>query len=470
MNRKRRRGKIITVFATFLAFMGIGVVDPLLPVIAEQIGASSAQVELLFTAYIFTMAIMMLPSGLAAGKIGDKKMMVIGLGIVTVFSLVCGFSNSIAELSIFRAGWGLGNSMFFATAMTLLIALSDDVSSAVGLYEAAIGLGMAGGPLVGGLLGGVSWRYPFFATGILIFLAFILVLSFVKEPANMQRRQAAGLREMGRLFTNKPFIQGALAGMLYYYGFFTVLSYSPIVLRLSAIQLGFIFFGWGLCLAYGSAVLSHQLERRWQPRSLIRFGLFVFAIFLALMLFVKTVWILVVLIIASGLISGLNNALFTSYVMECSPYARGITSGVYNFVRWLGAAIAPILSGYIGDTYAPHTPFGVTAIVVIIGFLLMLIPVKTANKERSERSDDESSRLDEEFRSALRNFHQPPVPKVEKVDEPMGDLDYRKALQQFHQSEKAVSQESRQPEEKNEDFTGDAGFRKALRKLKESGQ
>lgn len=51
--------------------------------------------------------------------------------------------------------------MFFATAMTLLIALSKEVHEAVGLYEAAIGLGMAGGPLLGGILGGHSWRYPF---------------------------------------------------------------------------------------------------------------------------------------------------------------------------------------------------------------------------------------------------------------------------------------------------------------------
>ncbi len=302
---KRRRGKIITVFATFLAFMGIGVVDPLLPVIAEQIGASKSQVELLFTAYIFTMAIMMLPAGLLAGKLGDKKLMIIGLAIVTVFAFLCGFSNSIAELSIYRAGWGLGNSMFFATAMTLLIALSDEVSSAVGLYEAAIGLGMAGGPLVGGILGGFTWRYPFYATGVLIFVAFILVISLVKEPQIKQKRKTAGLKEMGHLFTHKPFIQGAFAGMLYYYGFFTVLAYSPLVLKLSAIKLGLIFFGWGLCLAYGSAVLSHQLERRWEPKPLLRFGLFVFAVLLVLLFFVKTMWLFITIIIISGLISGL---------------------------------------------------------------------------------------------------------------------------------------------------------------------
>lgn len=374
--RKRRRGKIITVFATFLAFMGIGVVDPLLPVIAEQIGASHWQVEMLFTAYIFTMAVMMIPVGLLAGKFGDKVTMVSGLGIVTVFSLLCGFSGTISQLSVFRAGWGFGNSMFFATAMTLLIALSGEVSSAVGMYEAAIGLGMAGGPLVGGILGEYSWRYPFYATGTLIFLAFILVIFFVKEPQNMQQRKSPGLLEMGRLLAHKPFLQGALAGMLYYYGFFTILAYTPLVLRLSAIQLGLIFFGWGLCLAYGSAVLSHQMERKWKPQSLLRFGLICFTVFLLLLLFVKVLWLEVAVVVLSGLISGVNNALFTSYVMETSSYARGITSGVYNFVRWLGAAVAPILSGAVGGLFGAKVPFLLSGVVVFAGFLIFMIPIK----------------------------------------------------------------------------------------------
>ncbi|NGQ94432.1 MFS transporter [Brevibacillus sp. SYP-B805] len=321
-----------------------------------------------------TMAVMMLPAGLLAGRLGDKRSMVVGLGLVAVFALLCGFSDTISQLSIFRAGWGLGNSLFFATAMTLLIALSDQVSTAVGLYEAAIGLGMAGGPLLGGVLGGFTWRYPFYATGLLIFTAFFLVMFFVKEPVNKQARKAAGLKEMGHLFAHRPFLQGALAGMLYYYGFFTVLAYSPLVLKMSAIHLGFIFFGWGLCLAYGSAVLSHKLEHQWAPDKLLRFGLLAFALLLFLLFTVQALWLQVALIILSGLVSGLNNALFTSHVMEVSPYPRGITSGVYNFVRWMGAAIAPILSGIIGSAVFPKAPFGVAGVIAIAGFFLLMLP------------------------------------------------------------------------------------------------
>lgn len=96
MESKQKLGRLITVVATFLAFSGIGVVDPILPSIAEQIGASHWQVEMLFTAYILTMAIMILPAGIFASRFGDKRMMTIGLAIVTVFAFICGISQTIA--------------------------------------------------------------------------------------------------------------------------------------------------------------------------------------------------------------------------------------------------------------------------------------------------------------------------------------------------------------------------------------
>ncbi|MFY4775426.1 MFS transporter [Metabacillus sp. RGM 3146] len=375
MEQNQTLARYITVFATFLAFMGIGVVDPILPAIAEQIGAKHWQVEMLFTAYILTMAIMMIPAGIFASRYGDKRMMTIGLAIVTVFALICGFSNGITELSLFRAGWGLGNSMFFATAMTLLITLTPQAHVAVGMYEAAIGLGMAGGPLVGGVLGGSSWRYPFIATSALIFLAFILVLFFIKDPGKSKPRKAAGLKEMGKLFAFKPFLKTALGGMFYYYGFFVVLAYSPLVVSLSTIQIGLVFFGWGLCLAYGSAILSHQLEKKWTAKQILPFSLAAFILFLVFMFFIPSTPVMVVLIILSGLASGLNNALFTSHVME-APFERSITSGGYNFLRWLGAAIAPVLSGVIGQSVSSKAPFLMAAVLSVVAFFMIRSTVK----------------------------------------------------------------------------------------------
>lgn len=378
------RARWITIFATFLAFMGIGVVDPVLPSIAASIGASHWQVELLFTSYIFVMACMMMPAGLLSSRFGDKRLMSAGLLIVTAFALLCSVAGGITELALFRGGWGLGNAMFFATAMTLLIALSKSVETAVGMYEAAIGLGLAGGPLVGGLLGDLSWRAPFFGTSLLMLLAFILVIFFVHPPAPKKAKATAGWQELRHLFTHGPFIKGALAGMFYYYGFFVVLAYSPLILSLTSIQIGLVFFGWGLCLAFGSAVLSRKLETRFAPVKLLPFTLSAFILLLLGLFFVSSSVLMIIFIVLSGLFSGLNNSLFTSHVMENSPYERSISSGAYNFLRWLGAAFAPVMSGLIGNSLSAHLPYLVAGVLGAAALLFIGWSRTDLQTERTE--------------------------------------------------------------------------------------
>ena len=107
--------------------------------------------------------------------------------LVIVFSALAGASGSVGEIVGFRAGWGLGNALFIATALAVIIgAASGGVSGAIILYEAALGLGIASGPLLGGLLGGISWRGPFFGTAALMaigFIAIVVLLEPLPKPA-----------------------------------------------------------------------------------------------------------------------------------------------------------------------------------------------------------------------------------------------------------------------------------------------
>ena len=84
---------------------------------------------------------------------------------MVVFSALAGAAGSVFEIAAFRLGWGLGNALFIATALSVIVgAATGGLTSAIILYEAALGLGIASGPLLGGLLGDVSWRGPFFGT------------------------------------------------------------------------------------------------------------------------------------------------------------------------------------------------------------------------------------------------------------------------------------------------------------------
>lgn len=148
-------------FACVIAFMGIGLVDPILKEIAAQLEASPSQVSLLFTSYMAVMGVSMLVTGVVSSRIGPKRTLLAGLALIIVSAALAGFSDSVGAVIGFRAGWGLGNALFVATALaTIVSASAGPVGQAIILFEAALGLGIASGPLIGGLLGEVSWRGP----------------------------------------------------------------------------------------------------------------------------------------------------------------------------------------------------------------------------------------------------------------------------------------------------------------------
>jgi MFS transporter, ACDE family, multidrug resistance protein len=149
-------------FAAVVSFMGLGLVDPILPAIAKDLNASPSQVELLFTSYFAITGVSMLLTSAVASRVGAKRTMLAGLLLIVVFSALAGASNSIGAIVGLRAGWGLGNALFIATALSVIIgAASGGIAGAVMLYEAALGLGISVGPLLGGELGAISWRGPF---------------------------------------------------------------------------------------------------------------------------------------------------------------------------------------------------------------------------------------------------------------------------------------------------------------------
>ena len=79
-----------TALAAVFAFMGIGLVDPILPAIAKNLDASPSEVSLLFTSYFLVTAIAMLITGFVSSRIGGKKTLLIGLAIIVVFASLSG--------------------------------------------------------------------------------------------------------------------------------------------------------------------------------------------------------------------------------------------------------------------------------------------------------------------------------------------------------------------------------------------
>jgi predicted MFS family arabinose efflux permease len=373
---KQPKSAWAVAFACIVAFMGIGLVDPILPAIAEKLNATPSQVSLLFTSYMVMTGITMLVTGWVSSRIGPKPTLLFGLLAIIVFAFMGGMSNSVTEIVWYRAGWGLGNAFFISTALAVIVSVaSGGTAGAIVLYEAAIGLGMSVGPLLGGLLGGISWRGPFFGVSVLMAIAFLAVFVLLNEVPAPKRRSS--ISDPLRALTHRGLFTLAATALLYNYGFFTLLAFSPFVLHMDEHSLGFVFFFWGVMLAITSVIIAPLLQRKYGSIPTLNMMLFLLAIVLAVMGFgVESQTTLVVAIVIAGAILGIINTVLTTAVMDVAPVERAVASSAYSFVRFSGGAIAPWLAGKLAEWYSPHVPFYAGAVAVIVSILVLAVGKK----------------------------------------------------------------------------------------------
>ncbi|WP_284978806.1 MFS transporter [Arthrobacter sp. fls2-241-R2A-200] len=360
-----------TALAAVFAFMGIGLVDPILPAIAKNLQASTSQVSLLFTSYFLVTAVAMLISGFVSSRIGGKKTLLIGLVIIVVFASLSGLSGSVGQLVGFRAGWGLGNALFVATALAVIVGVaSGGTGTAIILYEAALGLGISLGPLLGALLGGWQWRAPFFGTAALMAAAFIALLALLpKTPAPATKSR---LRDPLLALGHKGLRTTAASALFYNYGFFTILAFTPFILGMDAYGIGGVFFGWGVAVAVFSVFVAPALQKRFGAVKVLTGTLAVLMLDLIGLGLAAghSVPAVVVLVVAAGALLGINNTIFTELAMGVSDSPRPIASAGYNFVRWMGGALAPFMAAQLGEHFGPQVPFFAGAVAMVVAILI----------------------------------------------------------------------------------------------------
>ncbi|MFF2272039.1 MFS transporter [Agromyces sp. NPDC058136] len=364
-------------FACVIAFMGIGLVDPILPAIAESLEATPTETEMLFTSYLLITGLAMLVTSWLSSRIGAKKTLLIGLALIVVFAAAAGLSQNVESIIGFRAGWGLGNALFISTALATIVgAASGGTASAIILYEAALGLGIAIGPLLGGLLGHVSWRGPFFGTAVLMAIGFIAIVVFLRDDVDASggmRPEPTRLSAPLRALRQPALAVLAAAALFYNIGFFVLLAYSPFPLGFDALGLGFTFFGWGLALAITSVFVAPLLTARMPRTRVLQIALPLLSLDLvAAGLFIDTPAALVACIVVGGLVLGVLNTVLTECVMEATDLQRSVASSAYSAVRFLGGAIAPPAAAELAHLISPDAPYYAAAISVALALVIVV--------------------------------------------------------------------------------------------------
>jgi MFS family permease len=391
-------------FACVVSFMGIGLVDPILPSIAEKLHATQTQSELLFTTYLALTGVAMFFTSWVSSRIGTKRTLLIGLAVVVVFALGCAVAPSVAPIIGFRAGWGIGNALFISTALAAMVSAAVGGSAkAIVLYETALGVGMAVGPLTGGLLGSITWRAPFLGTATLMVVGLIAISVLLKNGHNVHPEPVRVSAPFKALRDPGMGTMG-VAAFFYNMAFFTTLAFPPFALaRLGvddAITIGLVFFGWGACLAVSAVFVAPRLTQFMRRTSVLIAAEAALAVFLiGAAVFVESVLGIIICVILAGIPLGLLNTVLTECSMEASDLPRPVASSTYSGCRFLGGAIAPPLCTYLAGVTTVWMPFLYGAGMILVS--AAIIAVRRSALARADGTLESDLELSEDVAEGL---------------------------------------------------------------------
>jgi MFS family permease len=151
----------LIVVAQFMVILDVAIVNVALPSIKIDLGFSETTLQWVVSAYAIMFGGALLLGGRLADLLGRRRLFLVGLGVFSASSLLCGLAWSEASLITFRAVQGLGGALLAPAALSLLMTTFADGrerNTALGIYGAASGSGAAAGVLLGGLLtSSLSW-------------------------------------------------------------------------------------------------------------------------------------------------------------------------------------------------------------------------------------------------------------------------------------------------------------------------
>lgn len=180
----RRCILVIATLASFLTPFMSSSVNIALPLIGEEFGANAVLLGWIPTSFILASAIFMIPMGRLADIHGMRRIFFPGFVIFTIATLLCALSDSTAMLIAFRLVQGFGGAMIFSTAVAALTAVypPGERGRVLGINVASVYIGLAMGPVLGGVLThAFGWRSIFLAVLPISAIVILLLLKNREE-------------------------------------------------------------------------------------------------------------------------------------------------------------------------------------------------------------------------------------------------------------------------------------------------
>jgi DHA1 family multidrug resistance protein-like MFS transporter len=390
-----KRNLYVIWVAELIAIAGFAVVFPFLPYYVQELGITELhQVELwsgvLFAAHAVPMAIFAPIWGSLADRYGRKLMVERAMFGGAVVLAAMGFVQNVQQLVILRVIQGtLTGTVPAATTLVASSAPRERSGYALGLLQTAVWTGVSVGPLLGGLVADTwGYRYAFWVTGSLLFLAGLTVWRFVEEDFQPLPRDTAspesgfwyGIRIVIRdrslmsLFGIRLIVRTAsrlLGPVLPLF----IQSLVPTTTRIASLT-GLITGVSGATSAVGALTLGRASDRLGYRRVLLACSLMAAVLYVP-QFFVTSPWQLLTLQGTLGLVMSGVLASTSALMANLAPEGRqGAVYGVDTSVVSMANAVGPIVGATVAAIWGLRAPFllAAGAFVLASGLTWVLVP------------------------------------------------------------------------------------------------
>jgi MFS family permease len=346
---------LILAPAIFSSMLGMGIIVPLLPLYAENLGATGIWIGTIFAAFAISNAVATPIMGRLSDRSGRKLLLSIGLLAYAIISLGYMWADSVIQLTLVRLVQGAAGGMVIPIAQAYVgdISPKGEEGKWMGYFNAAFFTGFGCGPLMGGALTDhFGTTIAFSAMGGFNLLAFLVVALFLPEtrPRKMIASPRPSLKEMSASGMVKSLFSFQLAFSLGRGTFVTFLPiFAGIYIGLSPTLIGILvavnILMMSLFQAYGGNIAD-----RFSRRALVIIGSLANAASLALIPLGGSFWQLLgicAFIGASGAIA--SPAASALSVEEGRRFGMGSTMAILAMALSIGMAIGPLLGGVIAD-------------------------------------------------------------------------------------------------------------------------
>ena len=331
----------------FVVVMDVTVINVALPSIREDLGyldVTVSDLQWVVNAYALTFGVLMLAGGKLADIFGRRLIFMIGLVIFAVSSIVAGLAQDVALIIACRALQGIGGALVLPASLSIITVgfPATQRAVAVAIWSALVGMGVAVGPLIGGMLSEwVNWRWVFFVVVPFSIVAVILSTRWITEtraPAEHRGFDGVGV--------------GLSAAALFclVFGLQKANEWDWVDARVLGLLIGAV----ALCVAFAS--WERRTSSPMLDLSLFRSSTFTGA----------NVVSLVSGFVLLGTIFYLN--LFTQSVMAYEPVQAGLVMLPMTILTVAGAPLA----GRLTDAYGPRWVLSGGMVLIGIGLLTVI--------------------------------------------------------------------------------------------------